>query len=110
MKKFSDAFRGLGDVLHHRAVLTQIFLGICAVIGGIIIKLDYTEWLAFVVCIFLVISAEIMNTAVEKIGDYLNEKYDERIKVIKDISAAAVLTASLGALTVCIMTVLRRLL
>ncbi|MCR4633109.1 MAG: diacylglycerol kinase family protein [Erysipelotrichaceae bacterium] len=110
MKKFADSFYGLKTALKHRAVLVQCVLGIFAIIGGLIIRLDHYEWLAFIICIFMVISAEIMNTAVERIGDYLNLEKDLKIKTIKDLSSAAVLTASLGSLTVCIFCVIRRLL
>ena len=109
MKKFADAFNGLKIALGHKAVLIQFVLGLMAIVGGLIIRLDYYEWLAFIICIVLVIFAEIFNTAIEKIGDYLNPEKDERIRVIQDLSSAAVLIASLGALAVCIITVLRRI-
>ena len=110
MKKFRDAFSGLKTVLSHKAVLVQMILGVMAVIGGVIIHLDYYEWLAFIVCIAMVIAAEVMNTAVERIGDYLSEEHDDKIREIKDIAAAAVLLASLGALAVCIAALIRRFL
>ena len=108
MKKFADAFHGLKLALGHKAVRLQCILGILALIGGFIIHLNHSEWLAFVVCIGLVIFSEIFNTAIEKIGDYLNENEDERIRTIKDLSSAAVLVAALTALIVCILCVLRR--
>lgn len=109
MKKFLDAFNGLKIALNHKAVITQIILGVMAVIGGIIIKLDHYEWLAFIICISLVVLSEIFNTAIEKIGDYLNIEKDEKIKTIKDLSSAAVLISAIGALIVCIMCVIRRI-
>ena len=108
-KKFADSFNGLKTALKHKAVLVQCFLGAMAVIGGLIISLDYYEWLAYIICIFMVISMEIMNTAVERIADYLNMEEDERIKTIKDLSSGAVLAASIGALAVCIFSLIRRL-
>lgn len=109
MKKFLDAFSGLKLALSHKAVVIQVVLGIMAVIGGIIIKLDYYEWLAFIICITLVIFSEVFNTSIEKIGDYLNIEKDEKIKIIKDLSSAAVLVSSIGALVVCIMAVIKRI-
>lgn len=109
MKKFLDAFNGLKIAFTHRAVIVQIILGIMAIIGGLIIKLDHYEWLAFVICIALVILSEIFNTAIEKIGDYLNIEKDEKIKVIKDLSSAAVLVSAIGALVVCIICVMKRI-
>ena len=109
-KKFSDSFNGLKLALNHKAVLVQLILGLLAIIGGLIIKLDHYEWLAFVVCIAMVIAGEIFNTAIEKMADYLNNEYDEKIKVIKDLSSAAVLVSSIGALVVCVICVLERIL
>lgn len=110
MKKFMDAFSGLKVALSHKAVLIQFILGIMAIIGGIIIKLDYYEWLAFIICITIVVFAEVFNTSIEKIGDYLNIEKDEKIKVIKDLSSGAVLVSSIGALIICIMVVIKRIL
>ena len=109
MKKFRDSFNGLYIALKHRAVLVQVILGVMAIVGGLIIKLDYYEWLAFFICIGMVIMAEVFNTAIERIGDYLNINKDEKIKTIKDLSSAGVLISSLCALAVCIFTLIRRL-
>ena len=109
-KKFSDSFSGLKIAFRHKAVMVQLILGLLAIIGGMIIKLDHYEWLAFVICIAMVIMAEIFNTAVEKAADYLSSEYDEKIKVIKDLSSAAVLIASIGALAVCVICVMERIL
>lgn len=108
MKKFLDAYNGLLLAFKHKAVLIQIILGVCAILGGIIISLDYYEWLAFVICICIVLSAEIFNTSIEKIGNYLNINKDSKIKEIKDLSSAAVLIAAIGSLIICIMALLRR--
>ena len=110
MKKFTDSFNGLKIALEHKAVLIQIILGLMAIIGGLIIRLDYYEWLAFVICITLVILCEVFNTTIEKIGDYLSEEKDERIRVIKDLSSAAVLVSSFGAFVICMICVIRRIL
>lgn len=55
--------------------------------------------LIFLVC-FLVLSLEIINTAIEKICDIVQPEYDERIKIIKDISAGAVFIAAVCAVIV----------
>ena len=80
-----------------------------AVLGGIIIKLNYYEWIAFIICIGCVIGSEMLNTCIEKICDFIEPNYNVKIKVIKDISSGAVLIFSLMALIVCIFTVLKRL-
>ena len=107
-KKFLDAFNGLKIAFKHKAVMIQMVLAIMAIIGGLIIKLDYYEWLTFIICITLVVFAEVFNTVIEKIGDYLNIQKDEKIRIIKDLSSAAVLISAIGAFIICIITVIRR--
>ena len=46
----------------------------------------------------LVLSLELMNTAIEKICDLISKDIHPVIKVVKDISAAAVLIAAIGSL------------
>ena len=48
----------------------------------------------FLVC-FAVLSAEMLNTAIEKICDFVHPDFSERIGLIKDISAGAVLLLAL---------------
>jgi len=109
MKKFIDAYNGLKLAFKDKAVCTQMILGVLAIIGGIIIKLDFYEWLAFIICIGLVISLEIVNSCLEKTCDLYSTEYDLRIKVIKDLASGAVLVASICALVVCLFCVIRRL-
>jgi diacylglycerol kinase (ATP) len=48
----------------------------------------------------LVLSIEGLNTAVEKIADFIHPDYHERIGFIKDIAAGAVFFAALTAIAV----------
>ena len=109
IEKFKDAFRGLGFALKDHSVRVQLFLGLCAVIGGIVIRLSYAEWLCFIICIGVVITAEILNTAIERLADYVEPEHNEKIGYIKDLSAGAVLAASLMSLLVCLLAVIRRI-
>ena len=48
----------------------------------------------------LVLSIEGLNTAVEKIPDFIHPQYHEKIGFVKDIAAGAVFFAALTALAV----------
>lgn len=109
MKKFKYAFFGLKYALKQKAVLTQVVLAVFAIIGGLIIKLDIYEWFAFIICIVGVISLEIVNSVVESLCDMYSKEYDERIKHIKDMASGAVLVFSIGALVICLLCVIRRI-
>ncbi|MBR4461203.1 MAG: diacylglycerol kinase family protein [Erysipelotrichaceae bacterium] len=109
MKKFLPAFHGLKLAIKDKGIRIQFILAVMAIIGGFIIRLDRYEWLAFTICIAMVISSEIFNSAIEKLCNRVNEAEDERIKVIKDLSCTAVFMACAGSLIVCVICVLRRL-
>jgi len=48
----------------------------------------------------LVLGIESLNTAVEKVADFVHPEYHERIGFIKDIAAGAVMFAALAAIAV----------
>lgn len=56
------------------------------------------EWALLLLTVAAVGSLEAINTAIEKIADIVNPEWDHKIKVIKDISAAAVFIMSLAAI------------
>lgn len=62
--------------------------------------IDRLEWIAVSICIGMVISAEIFNTSIENLCDHISPDYHERIKIIKDLAAAAVLVTAVIALIV----------
>lgn len=66
-----------------------------ALILGVTFKISTNEWLAILLCSALVFTSEIINTAIENLCDFVCEQKDPKIKKIKDLSAAAVLFASL---------------
>lgn len=73
-------------------------LGIIA--AGIVLKLSLAEWIAIVLCIGLVISAECMNTALERLADRVSGEMDPLIKQAKDCGSAAVLVLAVTAAVV----------
>ena len=48
----------------------------------------------------MVISAELFNTAIETVVDMISPEKNEKAKLAKDISAAAVLTLAVGAMII----------
>jgi diacylglycerol kinase len=56
------------------------------------------EWLTVIIVTAMVWAAEIFNTVVEKIMDHITPEQHPGVKVIKDLSAAAVLVTAIAAL------------
>ena len=82
---------------------------IFALIASFVFKFTYLENLILGLCIGLVIVTEIINTCIEKICDFMSPETDERIKLIKDMSAGAVLFAALVSLILGLMMVINHL-
>jgi diacylglycerol kinase len=58
------------------------------------------EWVAVIVCIMIVLSLELLNTALENLLDYINPKFHPLIGTMKDMTAGAVLVGSVGSIAV----------
>ena len=109
INKFYVAFVGLVSSLKDRSIQIQYVLAILACIVAWMIGCNYYEWLAVLLCIGLVIVAEILNTCIEKLCDLYSTEKNEKIKYIKDLAAGGVLFASLIALTVGILIFVHQL-
>ena len=100
-KSFAYAFRGLGKTLREEQNLQiQSIAGLVVIILGWYFRIEVEEWLILILVIGLVILMEIINSAIERITDVLKPRLDNYVKEIKDIMAAAVMLASVIAVTV----------
>ncbi len=101
MKSFIYAFQGAYKlVTTEHSIMVQFSIGVLVTIAGFYFEISTTEWLFQILAIGLVLSIEGINTAVEKIADFIHPQYHERIGFIKDIAAGAVFFAALAALAV----------
>lgn len=75
----------------------QLAVSVIAIVLAWIFSITKTEWLIVLILCAVVMAAEMLNTAIEKLCDRVTTDYDEIIKVVKDVSAGAVLLVSLLA-------------
>ncbi len=108
-KKFQAAFAGLKVAVNDSSIRLQMIIGLLVIIGGFWISLTYEEWVWIILCVSGVVVSEIMNTCMERVCDLIQEDFDERIKVIKDLAAGGVLCMSLASLVVGILVLVRHL-
>lgn len=99
MNSFRYAFNGLKILLknEHNARI-HLFIGIAIVLLGIFLKVSSIEWMIFVFLIGIVFMAEIFNTIIEYLIDYISPTYRNQIKKIKDLGAAAVFVIAISAI------------
>ena len=101
LKSVSYALKGaIKLITTEHSVMVQFSLGILVTIAGFYFGISKTEWLFQILAIGLVMSIEGLNTAVEKIADFIHPNYHERIGFIKDIAAGAVFFAALTAIVI----------
>jgi len=78
----------------------QTVMGIIAITLGFIVSISPYQWLLVLFCIGLVISLEMLNSAVEILCDMVTTDFHPKIKIIKDVAAGAVLVASIASLVI----------
>jgi diacylglycerol kinase len=111
LKSFVFAFNGLKILFseEHNARL-HLIAAILVISASIFYKLNTYEWIAVIFSIGIVFIAEIFNTAIENIADFLTTEKNEKIKIIKDLSAAAVLISALTSFTIGLIIFLPKIL
>lgn len=80
-----------------RNMKIHILAMIIVIALGLYVKLNVTEWCIITIAIVLVIAGELFNTAFETVVDMISPEKNPKAKLIKDISAAAVLVLAIGA-------------
>lgn len=73
----------------------QAVIAFGVVAMGIYVGLSPLEWCIILGCIALVIALEMINTSLERVCAMLSLELHPTIKIIKDVSAGAVLWAAL---------------
>jgi len=100
-KSFTYAWSGIKELLRtEHNTWIHLFLTIIAVILALVFNIAIGEWTALIICMTMVWTAEIFNTCIEKLLDFISTDRHHQIKNIKDMAAAAVLMASWAAIII----------
>ena len=96
---FIHAARGIGHAFRKETNFRIHVLALTLVIVlGVVLQISTIEWLFVAGCSMLVLSMELMNTAIENMCNLISEEYHPLIKIIKDVAAAAVLVSAIGSI------------
>lgn len=100
LRKIRTVFSGLRyAVLYDWSVTYKLVISTFVLIGAFSLR-AWVDFLLILVVTAFVVFAEIMNSAIEALCDFVEARHNEKIKVIKDIAAAAVGIAIFAWLTV----------
>ncbi|WP_240510198.1 diacylglycerol kinase family protein [Virgibacillus profundi] len=98
---FSFAWNGIKTAVKtERNFKSHILAAIFVCISGLFFQLSKIEWVVILLVIGLVLVTELINTAIEKMIDYLKPDIHPSAKAIKDIAAGAVLIAAITAVLI----------
>lgn len=106
LRKFGDArhgMRGLAAVWREEWHFKyQLLMALAAFVLALLVGADAYQLVLLAVTLLIAIASEIINTAIEDLGNRINPDFDEKIGAIKDISQAFVIVSAIPALIVLI--------
>lgn len=82
---------------------------VLVLLAGFLLSVSLTEWCLLLISIGMVWTAEIFNTALERLVDLVSPEYHPLAKYAKDCAAGAVLTTSLISLLIAAIIFLPKL-
>lgn len=101
LQSLKYAMQGIKYVFfNERNLKIQLLFAVFAVVVSVFLKLTDVEWILLCLTIGMVLFAEMLNTAIEIVLDLYSEKYNENIKIAKDISSGAVLLTSIMSVAI----------
>ena len=87
-------------ITSEHSIMVQATIAVIMTVAGFYFGINRYEWMMQILVFGLVLSIEGLNTAVEKIADFVHPEFHERIGFIKDIAAGAVFFAALTAIAI----------
>lgn len=100
-RSLNHAFEGILYAARTQANMrTHLLVAALVLIATLLLRLDRFYVVAIVILIAMVLSLELVNTAIEAIVDLLTVAHHPLAKTAKDASAGAVLVASMAAVVV----------
>lgn len=110
LQSFKYAFKGV-RILFQSELHAKIHLifTLLVIAGGILFKVNLTEWCLLIIAITMVLCAEGMNTAIEALTDLVSPDYHALAEKTKDVAAGAVLISAIGAAVIGIIIFLPKI-
>ncbi|KKP48211.1 MAG: Prokaryotic diacylglycerol kinase [Candidatus Woesebacteria bacterium GW2011_GWA1_33_30] len=98
---FKYALNGIKEAITTEDNLVFHFMAsLFVLIFAYFFEFSLIEFSIVVVAIFFVIITEIINTVIEKLSDIVSPEKSEKIRIIKDMSSAAVLLSAICSVVI----------
>ncbi len=102
-KSFKYAIKGIQLSLKERNMKIHWLCAFAVVLLGLFLEVTLTEWCVVLICIGIVLSLEMINTAIEHLVDLVEPNRNPKAGAIKDVAAGAVLVFSIISALIGIM-------
>ena len=110
LRSIGYAFKGILLLIRTEgSIQVQLGIAVLVTIAGFWFDISTLEWCIQLLAIGLVMGVEGLNTAIEKLADYVQPEHDQKIGLIKDIAAGAVFITALVAAIVGLLIYLPKL-
>ena len=97
-KSFGYAFEGIfAGIRGERNMKIHCFAAVCVIVAGVLFHISVTEWCICLVLFGLILSLELVNTAIEAVVDLVTKEKKPLAKIAKDTAAGAVLVSAIAA-------------
>ena len=104
IKSFKYAFEGIfTGIKKEQNMKIHIVIMILVIIFGILFKISKIEWIICIALFGLVISMELINTAIENTVDLITKEKNKKAKIAKDVDAGAVLVSAIASAIIGLM-------
>jgi diacylglycerol kinase len=110
-RKFACALRGLVvGVRGQSSFAVHLPAGLLVVAAAWWLQVSALEWALLMLCISLVLSAELLNSSIESLASRITQATDPTIRDALDMASGAVLLVALGAAVAGLLVLGRQLL
>ncbi|AWE06804.1 UDP kinase [Lysinibacillus sp. 2017] len=99
-RSFDYALQGIVTATKEQNLRFHILSAIIVIIAGAVTRLSITEWLIIIFVMALVIGAELINSAIERVVDLASPEIHPLAKEAKDIAAGAVLVFAMASVII----------
>jgi diacylglycerol kinase (ATP) len=97
IRSYGFALKGIRALFAENNFKIQLLAAVVVIALGFSLAISLLHWLILLGCIGMVLMAEAMNTAIEKLCDYLHPEQHPAIGKVKDIAAGGVLIIAIIA-------------
>lgn len=100
LKSFRYAFEGVLEGRNERNFKIHLVFAVLTILFAFILDFSQTKWFVLLLTIGIVLSLELMNTAIERTIDLITEDHHPLAKQAKDLAAGSVFIFSIIAVII----------